>query len=78
MTALDFAPPAPAGGTVEQHIAASLARRLGNAIVARDLATAEHYDDQLIDAVDAARTHGVPLAAVVAALQAEADLRGWR
>lgn len=38
---------------------------------------AEAHYSALIDAVDAARTYGVPLAAVVAALQAEADARGW-
>lgn len=79
MTAVTTTAAAPAGGTVEQQTAASLARRLGNALAADgDPNAAELYDNMLIDAVDAARSHGLPLAVIVAALHAEADARGWR
>jgi hypothetical protein len=60
------------------RVAASFARRLCNSLAAHGgPAGAELWDDALVDAVDAARTHGTPLASIVTALQAEAAERGW-
>jgi hypothetical protein len=60
------------------QVAASFARRLSNALAAYgDPAGAICWDDALLEAVDAARTHGTPLAAIVVALQHEAAERGW-
>jgi hypothetical protein len=69
-------PRAPEAST--ERVAASFARRLSNSLAAHgDPAGAELWDDALVDAVDAARTHGTPIAAIVVALQAEAAERGW-
>jgi hypothetical protein len=66
--------PEAATGQVE----ASLARRLSNSLAAHgDPAGTICWDDAVLEAVDAARTHGTPLAAIVTALQHEAAERGW-
>jgi len=60
------------------RVAASFARRLANSLAAHgDPAGAICWDDALLEAVAAARTHGTPLAAIVTALQHEAAERGW-
>lgn len=63
----------------QEQAARSLARRLGNALAATDdpHTSPRLYDDQLLEAVEAARTHGASLGWVVAALQREAHERGW-
>jgi hypothetical protein len=61
-----------------ERVAASFARRLSNSLAAHgDPAGAICWDDAVLEAVDAARTHGTPLAAIVTALQHEAAERGW-
>lgn len=62
----------------QENIAASLSRRLGNALAADgDPDQAQVWDDALIEAVDAARSYGTPLASIVAGLMREAAARGW-
>lgn len=69
-------PSAPEAST--GRVAASFARRLSNSLAAHgDPAGAVCWDDAVLEAIDAARCHGTPLAAIVAALQAEAAERGW-
>ena len=60
------------------QVAASFARRLSNSLAAYgDHFGAICWDDAVLEAVDAARTHGTPIASIVTALQAEAAERGW-
>jgi hypothetical protein len=70
-------PPSPPEASTGR-VAASFARRLSNSLAAHgDPASAEQWDDALVEVVDAARTHGTPLASIVTALQHEAAERGW-
>jgi hypothetical protein len=76
MTTAVQPPRAPEAAT--GRVAASFARRLSNSLAANgDPAGAICWDDAVLEAVDAARTHGTPLASIVTALQHEAAERGW-